>query len=124
MRIVDTNEWLKDYKGAMREDFGEVTPEEKARIMFFLKNGTKLFILNQRKKDLIFPNIEEGPYKNLRTDGEWIWGRDVGYYVRKYSIRPPADFIKHMEEVNFKSAFVDDKKLSEAVSFAMSKLNF
>lgn len=122
MFYVDTNEWLKPYKGSMVEDFGEISDEEKAKIMHFLRGGTRLFMFKNNKSDLIFPDSVEGPSRNLRTDGVWVWGKDVGYYVRKYSIRPPADFMKHMEEVDYRVAFVDDKQLAEAVSFAMSNM--
>lgn len=118
--MVDTEEWLAPYKGKMVEDFGEVTPEEKARIMHFLRSGVKLFIFKKHTSDMIFPNSDEGPSKNLRTDGEWVWGRDVGYYVRKYSIRPPKDFMDYMEKVEYKVGFVDDATIGRAVQFVSS----
>ena len=35
-----------------------------------------------------------GPY--IYTDGTWVWSSDVMYYVEKYHIQLPDDFLAHM----------------------------
>lgn len=32
----------------------------------------------------------------IRTDGEWFWRGDLGYYLRKYHVQLPDEFVSHM----------------------------
>lgn len=37
----------------------------------------------------------------IYTDGVWSWPSDLVYYVEKYKVALPSDFIKHMETVSW-----------------------
>ena len=35
------------------------------------------------------------------TDGEWCWSKDLIYYIKKYHIKLPDEFIKSIKEKKF-----------------------
>ena len=38
------------------------------------------------------------PDRLRRTDGEWVWPRDLAYYVRAYRVALPREFIANVRE--------------------------
>ncbi|GAA3048559.1 hypothetical protein GCM10020000_31120 [Streptomyces olivoverticillatus] len=58
------------------------------------------------------------------TDGEFVWRTDLSSYVTRYSIRLPEEFLKFMQEKQFKVPDVPRTRLLE-LSLAVGRmLNF
>jgi hypothetical protein len=47
------------------------------------------------------------------TDGEWAWTADEIYYLEKYHIEVPDEFVQHMKANNWKCPLVDDSRILE-----------
>ena len=43
-----------------------------------------------------FDNTKGVAPQELRTDGEWVWLGDLAYYVEKYAVDLPQEFLEHM----------------------------
>ena len=39
------------------------------------------------------------------TDGEWLWPGDLSYYVRKYALKLPEEFVETMQKNEWKVSF-------------------
>ena len=62
----------------------------------YLNGGHKFLLIMGITLDLLAPqDIIIGP-PDVWTDGTWAWTSDVMYYVEKYHIQLPDDFLKHM----------------------------
>lgn len=70
--------------------------DERARIADFLRGGK--VILRVPGSDLDRYDRSNGhvvPLSTL-TDGTWIWGAALRYYVEKHGIAPEPDFLTHI----------------------------
>ena len=54
-------------------------------------------------KDVIDETAGSAGTGSACTDGKWLWPDDLSYYVRKYNISIPADFLETMEENNWEN---------------------
>jgi hypothetical protein len=39
--------------------------------------------------------------KSLKTDGVWVWPSDLSYYVEKYNLFLPPEFLQHVRSKDF-----------------------
>jgi len=58
--------------------------------------------------DLLDPERPVIGVERVLTDGTWAWTSDVIFYVRKYHIRLPEEFVRHMQENRWEVAQVTD----------------
>jgi hypothetical protein len=47
-------------------------------------------------RDRLDPSRGEAVPLSTMTDGEWIWGDALRYYVQTHGIAPEPDFLAHM----------------------------
>ena len=59
--------------------------------------------------DVLDPSAKVALFPGLKTDGLYVWPTELSYYVRKYHIRMPADFIERMASFNWQPP--DQKEL-------------
>jgi hypothetical protein len=70
--------------------------DERARIASFLRGGTVILRVAGSDVDRIEPaNGQVVPLSTL-TDGTWIWGAALRYYVETHGITPEPDFLAHI----------------------------
>jgi hypothetical protein len=70
--------------------------DERARIARFLLGGEVILRVSGLDLDRIEPaNGRVVPLSTL-TDGTWIWGAALRYYVETHGIAPEADFLAHI----------------------------
>ncbi|GAB3460400.1 hypothetical protein [Actinophytocola sediminis] len=70
--------------------------DERARIASFLSGGKVILRVSGSDVDRIEPaNGLVVPLSTL-TDGVWIWGAALRYYVRTHGIAPEPDFLAHI----------------------------
>lgn len=63
----------------------------------YLENGVVLIACAGVVKDVLNPlsGIIGSPH--ILTDGVWAWPKDLAYYVKKYHVKLPDEFIQHMK---------------------------
>ena len=72
---------------------------EKERVVQYLKTAPAISAAAASMKDVL-TNQYTGRELLVHTDGEFLWRSDVTYYVEKYDMELPAEFVKHILEVD------------------------
>lgn len=71
-------------------------PDERARIADFLRGGKVIQRIPGSDVDRFErANGQVVPTSTL-TDGTWIWGSALRYYLEKHGIAPEPDFLAHI----------------------------
>ena len=83
--------WTFDPERARITDSAEL-----ARVVGFLRSGTMIVRITGLDVDRLDPERGEVVPLSTMTDGEWIWGDGLRYYVEKHGIAPEAEFLAHM----------------------------
>ncbi|MCL2117219.1 MAG: hypothetical protein FWH27_02210 [Planctomycetaceae bacterium] len=78
------------------------------KILHYLNGGYKYAHVMGVVEDILAPPeiIMLGP--DICTDGTWEWTSDVMYYVEKYHIQLPDDFLTHMAINNWQCPLLDN----------------
>lgn len=86
----------------------EADPREE-QIIHYLKTA-KAWIATSSPgvDDALDPTSRAIAPRQYLTDGRWEWPADLAYYVRRYHVRLPDEFIAHMERNNFEPPELDD----------------
>ena len=87
-----------------------VTDPSEDKILAYLEAGHPYLMDAGIARDLIDSQHPVIGVPNVMTDGEWAWTQDVMYYIRKYHIRVPSEFIAHMEGNRWMVPKVNDFK--------------
>jgi hypothetical protein len=77
-------------------------------IVQYLENGYEFLMSLGVAKDLLDPQHKIIGIPNVLTDGQWAWTSDVSYYVQKYHIVLPEEFVRHMAENNWICPKIND----------------
>lgn len=86
---------------SIRESLSSTPHPDKSRILRYLNNGHLHFASSGYHDDVINPtNIEFIPNQS-RTDGVYGWSDAAIYYVDKYNLILPDEFIQHMKKNNW-----------------------
>jgi hypothetical protein len=76
-------------------------PAELARVVGFLRGGTMIVRISGLDVDRVDPAKGDAVPLSTMTDGEWIWGEGLRYYVETYGIAPEQEFLDHMAAYEF-----------------------
>jgi hypothetical protein len=79
-------------------------PAERARIAGFLRSGTMIVRISGLDVDRVDPSLGDAVPLSTMTDGEWIWGDGLRYYVETHGIAPEPEFLEHMAAYEFTAA--------------------
>ena len=110
--------WLRveDGQPVMSNDLGRSRSDhEKENILGFLNGGTGLIAAAGYDVDRIDPDAPACVPIGYRTDGDWIWGAELKYYLSNHGVLPPADFIEHMAEKGYVAKEASESELDEAL---------
>jgi hypothetical protein len=53
---------------------------------------------------------------SLLTDGTWLWRDDLAYYVDRYHLALPADFVARVRELGYSPPEVPQSRLVEILT--------
>jgi len=72
-------------------------PRER-EIVGYLTDATTLAAAPGPLVDDVLDGSSEGVAPlEIATDGTWVWPRDLSYYVGRYHVQLPAEFVDHMQ---------------------------
>ncbi len=74
---------------------------EKGRILNYLRSAPLLSVAPGLSRDVIDPLHPIIGTMSIRTDGVWKWPEDLAYYIEKYNLFLPKEFIEHMVSKGF-----------------------
>ena len=88
---------------SLEEAAGKLCLEKLEKILLYLQSAQLLIGSPGLVNDVLNNKHVIGPL-NIMTDGEWAWPSDLNYYLEKYRVSLPADFIEHMVNANWEIA--------------------
>ena len=95
-RVADGVPVLDDQLGRLSDD-----SPEKLKIMEFLDGGSEVLRSAGFAEDWLDPQRPIAVPIGFRTDGEWLWSEEVGYYLREHDVLPDQEFLDHMQMRSF-----------------------
>ena len=95
MMYESTDEILANQdKDASCINYAEV--DHKDEVVSYLRSNEALALTSGKMTDC-FTGEEVKTYcMNCRSDGTYVWGEPLAYYVREYGILLPSDFLEHI----------------------------
>lgn len=86
----------------LAESCSEAPQPNESRILAYLKDGVQFLAIPGTVSDLLSDTeVTIGP-PHVFTDGTWAWSADVVYYIQKYHIAVPTDFVQFMQHNNWR----------------------
>jgi hypothetical protein len=76
-------------------------PDENAKICQYLESGVEFIVSPGVTYDVINPDNGTSGIASSYSDGTWLWPGDLSYYVKKYNIKLPDEFISTMRKSNW-----------------------
>ncbi|MBQ6661407.1 MAG: hypothetical protein IJM57_08325 [Lachnospiraceae bacterium] len=75
------------------------------KICSYLNQGIAFIVSPGNLQDVIRPENGISGVATAYTDGEWLWPGDLSYYVRKYALKLPEQFVETMQKNGWKVSF-------------------
>jgi hypothetical protein len=99
LKPLDLFEELGYPGGARLKDAIQDNPQDNERdIVNYLKNGITIVVSPHLTFDVLDPSKPLiGPARGL-TDGVWVWSIEIAYYVEKYHLRLPTEFVNYAQK--------------------------
>jgi hypothetical protein len=104
---------LEQRKAQLSQLIGEGEHGQKAKILSYLRSGEELLLVAGIVRDPIDPKRPIIGSPHILTDGTWAWSADVAYYVEKYNLRIPEEFVEAMKSNSWRVPKVADLQLLE-----------
>ncbi|QND17824.1 hypothetical protein HB775_29365 (plasmid) [Rhizobium leguminosarum bv. trifolii] len=83
---------------SINSSFSEFSSEKKAKVISYLRSGTACVVSPGMSRDVISAERNIIGALSLLTDGVFLWPSDLAYYIEKYSVGIPQEFLEHMEQ--------------------------
>jgi hypothetical protein len=85
----------------LRDLVSDQPQENEARIVEYLRNGILLVGCPGVVGDVLDSSAGMVASPHILTDTVWAWPGDLAYYVEKYHIALPREFVAHMQASNW-----------------------
>ncbi|RAO23685.1 hypothetical protein ONO86_01996 [Micromonospora noduli] len=79
----------------------------------YLKNGSVVAAASGYVFDELAPDRPEIAPLSILTDGEWSWPSDLSYYVQKYQVGLPEEFLQHAAARGWRVQKLTQEELEE-----------
>ncbi|MEU9217001.1 hypothetical protein AB0D47_10710 [Streptomyces sp. NPDC048376] len=87
------------------------------RLVGYLRRGSGIWSEMGAEADVLdpeAPTLVSGG--SLLTDGVWLWRDDLAYYVDRYHLALPADFVARVRELGYTPPEVPESRLVEILT--------
>lgn len=96
---------------SLAESVGKLPADQRHRAAQYLSGGSVLATTGMMVDDWFDKQANAIAPRETRTDGVWLWSGDLAYYVRKYGVALPPEFLSHMAARGWKAPPLDDQAL-------------
>ncbi|WP_143118528.1 SseB family protein [Actinomadura madurae] len=112
-RLVD--DIGEDGQGVLAPERSRIDdPQERQRILDYLRGGTPVMLVPGFTADLLDPARRQAVPMSTRTDGRWVWSDGTEYYLEIYGIAPEPDFYLTIREAGYTCPRVPDQVVHKA----------
>ena len=102
---------LKEDKPVLDRALGKTKDETlKTKLLAYLKDGDVILRAPTDLEDHLDPSRRHGPTLAYMTDGEWVWGAEVPYYLEHHGVMPATLFLASMHRRGFKMPEVNKEQ--------------
>lgn len=91
----------KENDPSIKDCISSIEISGKKEICNYLNNGIMLAACFGMETDVINPDAGFSGCPCYLTDGTWVWPGDLIYYVEKYNLQLPKEFLDFMEGNNY-----------------------
>jgi hypothetical protein len=104
--------WGFPEEGLMSDAVRSDGDPDESDIVAYLRDGPEIWSEMSAGTDVLDP---QGPtlvaIGSLHTDGSWLWRKDLPYYVAKYHLSLPVEFIAHVRGLEYKIPELPESRL-------------
>ena len=90
--------------------------DDESQIVRYLSTATVLAATSQEVDDLLDKSALGVALASSRTDGEWVWPDDLSYYVRRYHVALPPNFVQRVRDLNYLPPTFSDEQLDDLIA--------
>lgn len=103
---------------ALNEVVYSISPEDSAVVAHYLGSAKPFFDVMEAVRDPLDRAVTISGGSSLICDGAWLWRYDLAYFVSRYRVAVPEEFVRHARErrVVDPSAFADPTLWRTAVN--------
>ncbi|MEW2162925.1 hypothetical protein AB0912_07980 [Streptomyces sp. NPDC007084] len=106
--------WGFPLDGLMRDAVNPAGEADEADIVAYLRSGTGIWSEMSAGPDVLDPEAPDlSGIGSLFTDGTWLWRQDLPYYLAKYHVSLPPDFLSHVRNAGYRVPAVPEERLVE-----------
>jgi hypothetical protein len=87
---------------------------ERSRIALYLRGGGVVATTGTLVGDYFDRRASGVATAEVRTDGIWVWPADLAFYVEKYGVGLPSEFLQHMEGQEFEPPLLEEGEIQRA----------
>ncbi|WP_030549359.1 hypothetical protein [Streptomyces albus] len=98
---------------------GESPLEDEELILRYLINGFEIVSVLGAVDDVLGSGERVLAGDSILTDGEWIWRADLRFYVRKYHVRLPEEFLAKARKLDHSVPEIPGSRLREIAQSVM-----
>ncbi|BCL22281.1 hypothetical protein ACPCBX_22700 [Streptomyces tuirus] len=104
--------WGLAETGSIKDAVRPSGEPDESSILVYLRNGTGIWSEMSAGPDVLDQNAPElTGIGSLYTDGTWLWREDLPYYVTKYHLALPDEFVQHIRTLEHKAPAVPESRL-------------
>jgi len=107
--LGSSRHYTKTIRDAVRSN---PSPDENG-IIEYLKAGHILLDVPETSVDAVTGRAQIVGAPSLLTDGVWLWRLDLAYYVERYHIELPREFVEHVVSRGFRVTPLTEQALEE-----------
>ena len=86
---------------SLRAAMSDEPQDHEADIIRYLETAANYSALGKVVGDVLNPGEKAAIYPGTNTDGLYLWPSELGYYVRKYHVHLPNEFVARMASLNW-----------------------
>ncbi|MFD3428758.1 hypothetical protein [Nocardia fluminea] len=99
-------------RGSIREFVAESGSADEARICRYLRSGDFVFAAMGMAEDVFGSGESIMGGSSVLTDGEWVWRSDLQFYVSKYHVELPHEFVDRIRSLQYSVPVVSVEDMS------------
>jgi hypothetical protein len=98
---------------SLRACVSDTAQEDEDKVGEYLQQGAVLVSSFGVAEDVLDSSVGLVCSPDILTDGIWAWPADLAYYVRKYHVSLPGEFIAHVRQNEWRVPEQPEIDLSE-----------
>ncbi|MFD0884583.1 hypothetical protein ACFQ08_08455 [Streptosporangium algeriense] len=99
--------------GTIRDFVRDIPEPDEENVIRYLVGGHELFSVMGVNKDVLGSDYEILAGDSIMSDGEWVWRKGLWFYLSRYHVELPEDFLEKVRSCGYEVPSVPDPLLDE-----------